>query len=145
MSEDEEVDGARIAADILNRMHPAHKEKLVRNIQTEAPEVAEKIEDNLYNFDEIADLNPQSIQTLIGAIDKNDLLHSLKLASDAVKEALFNNLSERRRQIVKDEYADLPQIKLADAQAAQRRVLEVLEKLRSEGKIRSHNPNDVWV
>jgi flagellar motor switch protein FliG len=145
MTEDEEIDGAAAAAAILNAMAPDKKAKLVQNIQKEAPELADKIEDNLYNFDEIAGLTPQSIQTLIAAVSKDDLLLSLKLAGDEVKEAIFTNLSERRRAILKEELVDLPPTKVVDAQAAQRNILDTVEKLRAEGKIKSHDSSDTYI
>ncbi len=142
---DEFVDGPKLAAEILNRMDPSNKEKIVKAIQTVAPEIATRIEENLYNFDAIAELTPQGVQTLLKVIDPQDLLLSLKTASVLVKDTLYANMSERKQQIVKSDFEAMPQVRLSEVQEAQRRILKKLEELRTAGEIRTRSKHDVWV
>ncbi len=144
-TKDEIVDGPKIAAEILNRMDPSNKEKIVKAIQTVSPEIATRIEDNLYNFDDIAELAPQGVQTLLKEVSERDVLLSLKTASTLVKDTLFSNMSERKRQIVQSDFEALPQVRLSEVQDAQRRILKKLDDLRTSGAIRTRTKHDVWV
>ncbi|MBN8549041.1 MAG: hypothetical protein J0M12_06980 [Deltaproteobacteria bacterium] len=142
---DEKVDGAGIAAKILNSMRPEARARIVKAIQASQPEVAVKIEEKLYNFEEIADLQPHGVQILLKEIDPRDLLLSLKTASENVKKILFENMTERRRQIVEEDFATLPQVKLRDVEDAQRRIMVKLSALRTAGLLKTQSKNDIWV
>lgn len=142
---EESIDGASIAAQILNRMPSANKERIVRAIQTSAPEIAIKIEANLFNFEEIADLTPQGAQLLMKEVKHEDLLLSLKRASANVKKILFEGVSERRLQIIQEDFERLPPTRLSEVEDAQRRILEKLDELRKAGLIRTQSKNDLWV
>ena len=142
---DETIDGAGVAAKILNSMRPEARARIVKAIQAAQPEVAVKIEEKLYNFEEIADLQPQGVQILLKEIDQRDLVLSLKTASENVKNILFENMSERRRQIVEEDFSALPQVKLRDVEEAQRRICIKLAALRTSGLLRTQSKNDIWV
>ncbi len=142
---DEKVDGPKIAAEIIERMRPENKKKLLEKIQRTDPSIAEKIEANLYDFDQIAELTPQSIQLLIKEISPQDMLLSMKVASEAVKNVLLQNLSERRRTVVTSELAALPPTRLSEIEAAKRRIIQKLDELRTKGLVRGQSKHDVWV
>jgi|GEM_PF-1789686 len=142
---DEKVDGPAIAAAIMSRLPTAQKERLVKAINRTRPDLATKISDKLFNFDDISDLAPQGIQVLLQNILSADLVLSLKTASPKAKAALLENMSERKQQIVREELAALPQVRLVDVEDAQRRILAKLDELRTSGAIRTQSKKDVWV
>jgi flagellar motor switch protein FliG len=100
-SKDETVDGPKIAAQILNRMRTPNKERILQQIATSDPHLAQKISDNVFSFEDIADLMPQGAQLLIKEIEHKDLIVSLKSASDKVKNILFA-ICWRKLQIVRE-------------------------------------------
>ena len=142
---DEAVDGPKLVAAILNKMRPENRERITRAIQTANPKLYVKIEENLYNFDDLADLTPQGMQLLLNAISAQDLLLSLKTASDKVKKVLFENMSERKRSIVQSDFDAMPPVRLSDIEEAKKRILQKLEELRRTGAIRNQSTSDVWV
>jgi len=144
-TKDEEVDGPRVAARIIDAMPASNKERLVRAIKAADPQIALKIEANLTTFEDIATLFPQGIQTLIKEVDHKDLVVSLKKASEKVKTALFENMSERKRTTVQEDFATLPQMPLSEVQDAQARITKKLDELRTAGLIRSQSEHDAWV
>ncbi len=146
MTEDEKVDGPKVAAAILNRMNPADKERLMSAIKGKAPLVAKKIEQNVLAFQDIATLAPQGIQLLIKEISHEDLVHSLKAAEVEVKEALLSNMSQRKRASVEEDLASVSANPNShEAQEAQRNIIRKLDELRTKGLIRSFGKQDVWV
>ncbi len=143
MSDDESVDGPKIVADILNSMDADNREKIVKKIKEADPDIALKIEDNLYKFDDITGLTPKSIQVLAQSLEHKDLVLALKAASKEVKDALYANVSSRKAEMIEQDLNSLPPTKLKEVERAQKRVMETVEKLREEGKVVSHLKDDI--
>jgi len=144
-TKDEIVDGPKLAAEILNRMNPDNKQKIVKAIQSSDPALASQIEEKLYDFDVITELTPQGVQVLLKEVQQHDLILALKTASAPVQEYLFANMSERKCQIVKSDFAALPQVRLVEVQEAQRRILKKLDELRASSAVRTMGKHEVWV
>lgn len=142
---DEVVDGPAIAAQILNRMKTPNKDRLVASIRSAEPALAAKIEEKLFNFDEIAEVAPQGIQLLIKSVDYQDLLYSLKTASPGVKSALLSNMSDRKRSMVEEDFEAVPPLRLVEVEEAQRRIMLKLDELRKAGLVKTTGKKDVWV
>ena len=144
-SNDEVVNGPKVAAEILNKMRPSERERLVQSMKQAAPEVTKKVEANLISFEDIAELTPQGIQLLIKEVDHRDLVISLRAASQKVSMALYNNMSARKRQSVAEDLDSLPEMESNEIEESQHRILKTLDTLRTQGKIRSESKSDVWV
>jgi len=144
-SNDEAVNGPKIAADILSRMAPAAQARLQKAIERVDPVIAKKIADNVIRFDSIVDVGAKGLQVLIKEVPHEDLVLALKTASQNVKEILFNNMSERKGAMVRDDLAALPPTRLSDIEAAQQRIVRKLDELRTSGAIRTESKNDLWV
>jgi flagellar motor switch protein FliG len=142
---DERVNGAKIAAQIIRRMKGDNRSRLMQSIEQSDPAISMKIKSNMFSFDEIAQLAPQSVQLLMKEVAHNDLVLSLKLASPEVKDVIFQNLSERKRAMLAEDLSTLPPTRKTEVESAQERILLKLDELRTKGTIRSQDPNDVWV
>jgi flagellar motor switch protein FliG len=145
MGKDEPVDGPRIAAEILKKMPLKDQDRLVKAIQQAAPDAAQKIQENLFSFEDIADLTVQGLQVLVREIDHQDLVRALKKASPKLKTAFFNNMTDRKRQLVQEDFEALPQLKASDVDEAQKRIIAKVDELRALGTIRTDSSKDVWV
>ena len=143
--DDEAVDGPKVAADILSRMKPAVQARLQKAIEAVDPAIAQKIADNIIRFDSIIELNTKGLQVLLKEIPHQDLVLSLKTASQTVKDILFNNMSERKQTMVREDLAALPPTRLSEIEQAQRRIVMKMDELRTSGAIRTDSKNDVWV
>jgi flagellar motor switch protein FliG len=142
---DEKIDGAKIAADILKALPTAKRERLLQSVAQQAPALSIKISDNLFNFNDIAKLTSKGVQTLIAAIDHKDLVLSFKTASEEVKEIFLNNMSERKAKLVNEDFLSLGKTKLSEVEDAQKKILKILDDLRTSGQIRSEDKKDIWV
>lgn len=141
----ESVNGPKVAADILSRMKPAVQARLQRAIEAVDPAIAQKIADNIIRFDSIIELNTKGLQVLLKEIPHQDLVLSLKTASQTVKDILFNNMSERKQTMVQEDLAALPPTRLSEIEQAQRRIVLKMDELRTSGAIRTDSKNDLWV
>lgn len=143
-SKEEIVNGAKIAADILSSMPSSRRERLLSHIRDTAPELTKKIEENLVRFENIADLNEQGMQLLIKEIDSRDLILSLTQTTPAVVTAIYQNMSERKREILRNDATLLNQVEQRDVEEAQLRIIRKMEALRTAGKIRTESKHDAW-
>lgn len=144
-SKDEAVDGAKVAAEILKAMPTQTRERLMRKIASKDPSISIKVSQNLFNFNDIASLTSQGLQALIASVDQKDLVISFKTASDEVKEIFLTNMTDRKRRMITEDFQSLGKVKLSEVEDAQKRILKILDDLRTSGQIRSKGKNDVWV
>jgi flagellar motor switch protein FliG len=129
MSQDETIDGAAVAALILSRLNTVDQDRLLRAIEASHPGTAAKLEEKIFDFDRIADLRDHTVQNLLHEVPPRDVAISLKAAGDKVKEKIFENIPETKQRKIEEDISELPPMKLADVQAAQRRILKKLDEL----------------
>ena len=146
MSEDEPVNGPRIAAKILSRMKPANRERILNAFELRAPELLKKVQESVFTFEDITQLTTQGIQLVANTVEHQDLVVSLSKAPEPVKKAFLENISERRAKLINEDIsANINQVKLTDVEAAQKKILDIIDKLRNNGQIKTQSTDDVWV
>lgn len=143
----EPVDGARVAARILNRMSESNKKRIVSAIQATNPEIAARIQEKSFTFEDVATLSAKSVQILLNEVDHKDLVLSFKVASPKLREIMLSNMSERKRIMVEEDFAAMPPTRLAEVEEAKRRILSKADELRTSGRIQSvvGDSNDIYV
>lgn len=144
-NQDEFVDGPKIAAQILNHMPSAHKGKILQAIKRASPGISKQIEKNFYNFNDIAKLSDQGVQRLLKEIDHQALVVSFKKAGDNVKAVFLRNMSERKRQMVLEDFSALPPMPVSEVEAAQQKIIQKLDELRTHGLVLTESSDDIWV
>lgn len=144
MSQDEQINGAQIAAAILNRMSPERKARLLQRIESVDPSVATRIQSNLFGVNDIPSLTSQSVQALLREIDRRDLVLSMRSATPEIQGAILEHMPQRAQEVVREELASLSQASEREAQEAQSRLIAKMEELRSQGKIRGQAKNETW-
>lgn len=144
-TEDEEVDGPRVAAKILEQMPPEVKDRIVQKIEVTDPVLAEKISDSIFNFNDISTLPAKGIQILAQSVNHHDLVLALKEADSKTKEAILSNVSSRKRSIIEDELPSTEAVNINDIGAAKKRILKTLDELRTSGKVLSDSKHDYYV
>jgi flagellar motor switch protein FliG len=111
-------------------MEPAARERIVAAIQSMQPEVAQKIEDKLYDFEQLSKSGSTTLRALVTQIPKSDLALALKASSRHTKEALLEQLPAETRKEMSDRLAVPEAVTLAEIEAAQRRILDRFRFLR---------------
>ena len=142
---EEAVDGARVAANILNRMKAPNKERIMKRINARDARVGKLIEAKMFDFRYLIEVTDSGIQRLLQDIDNRNLAVSLKNTTDEVRSKILQNLSDRRQRVVQEEFTGLPEVRIAEVRLAQRRIMERLEQLRSAGMVKTQDPQDMWV
>lgn len=143
-SKDEKVDGAKIAAQILMRLAPEAQERILQAMGDNAPLVLKKVQEKMVTLEHLAELTPQSIQTLLREVDHKDVIAALNAASPEVKNAVYQSIPERKRQIIEEDLALAAGISPVEVEGAQKRIVVKLDELKEKGKIRTDEKKGTW-
>ena len=113
--------------------------RLTTEILTSMDEIDEELANEIRNlrftFEDILKIDDNGIQTLMKEINTDDLVVALKAASDALKDKLYNNMSERAATMLQDDLEAMGPTKRSDVETAQQKIIAVCKKLEDEGKI----------
>ena len=128
-------DSHELIADIFNNMERAVETRFMEELEKSAPDSAEKIRSLMFTFEDLINLDPASVQTLIRAVDKDKLPTALKGATETIKDLFFSNMSERAAKIMKEDMAAMGPVRLKDVEESQQYVVNVAKDLESRGEI----------
>jgi flagellar motor switch protein FliG len=132
---DQQLGGVQMMADILNRMNRSTETAIMTSMEDADPELAAQIRNYMFNFDDVLRLDDKSLQELMKDVSSEDLSRSLKLVDEGMREKIFKNMSKRGAEMLREEIALMPPIRLSEVEASQRKIVEVTKKLEAEGRI----------
>jgi flagellar motor switch protein FliG len=139
------VGGLKAAADILNAMESAREAELMNAIRTHDAGLGTKIEELMFVFDDLADIDDRSMQTLLREVPSARLIIALKGCEPSVREKIFANMSKRAADMLRDDLEVKGPVKLSDVDAAQKEVLQLARKLSDAGQISLSASGDEFV
>ncbi|HET7522138.1 MAG TPA: FliG C-terminal domain-containing protein, partial [Bacillales bacterium] len=93
------------------------------------------IKKRMFVFEDIVTLDNRSIQRVIRDVENEDLILSLKAASDEVKNIVFENMSQRMAETLKEEMEFMGPVRLRDVEEAQTRIVATIRRLEEAGEI----------
>ncbi|MEL7108686.1 MAG: FliG C-terminal domain-containing protein [Pseudomonadota bacterium] len=132
-------------AQIFDQLDPQSEQTLLAALDGVQPGAGEKIRALMFTFEDLARLDPASLQTILANIDRAILTLALKGASESVTDVFFQNLTQRAGDLLRDEIAVLGPIRRAEIDQARANVLAVARTLVKRGDILAHEPNDELV
>lgn len=127
--------GVKCAAEILNFADRAVEGRILEEITNVDAELAENIQDLMFTFENLVDIDDRGIQTLLRDISTDNLTVALKGTDDAVRQKVFANMSERAADMLKDDLETKGPVRLSDVEAAQKEIIAVARRLADEGQI----------
>jgi flagellar motor switch protein FliG len=128
-------DSHELMAEIFNSLDRGVEVRIMGSLEETAPEAAEKIRSLMFTFEDLAQVDPTAIQTIIRAVDKDKLPVALKGATDSLKDLFFSNMSERAAKIMREDIASMGPVRLKDVEEAQQYVVNVAKDLEGRGEI----------
>ena len=143
--EGKQLGGVEVVASILNQMDRKLEGELLSKIEETDPTLAERIRQLMFTFEDLLKVDDRGMQTLLKEITSEDVAVALKGASDAIKEKIFNNMSERAAAMLKEDLEAMGPIRVSDVERAQVKIAMIAKKLESEGKIALAKGNERFV
>ncbi len=127
--------GVKDVAEILNRIERATEKTIMAELEERDPELADEIARLMFTFEDITYVDDSGIQKAMREIESKDLALALKSANDEVKEKIFQNMSERAREMIKEEIEFMGPVRLRNVEEAQQKIVAVVRRLEEAGEL----------
>jgi flagellar motor switch protein FliG len=105
-------------------------------------EMAQKIMDEMFVFDDIIDIEDKAIQVILKEVQSDMLIIALKGTTEQMREKIFNNMSSRAAEMMKEDLEAKGPVKLSEVEAQQRKILQIVRRLADEGEIQLSGRGD---
>nr|WP_218624981.1 flagellar motor switch protein FliG [Sporosarcina sp. E16_3] len=130
-----ETGGIDAVVEVLNGVDRTTEKTILDALEIQDPELAEEIRKRMFVFEDIVTLDNRSIQRIIRDCENEDLILSLKVSSEEVKEVLFRNMSQRMAESFQEEMEVMGPVRLKDVEEAQSRIVSTIRRLEESGEI----------
>ena len=127
--------GVRHAADILNFVGAAAETAVIDNVREYDPDLAQKILDEMFVFDNLMEIDDRGIQTILREVQSDSLVIALKGAQEEMREKIFRNMSQRAAEMLREDLESRGPVRLSEVEAEQKEILKTVRRLAEEGQL----------
>lgn len=127
--------GVRTAAEILNFLSSETEQSVLSNLKNYDSDMAQKIMDEMFVFDNVMDLEDRAIQILLREVQSESLIVALKGANTDLREKFFKNMSQRAAEMMREDLESKGPVRLSEVEAQQKEILQIVRRLADEGQI----------
>jgi flagellar motor switch protein FliG len=128
-------DSHEMMAEIFNNFDRQTENRFIAALEERSREAAERIRALMFVFEDLTKLDPGGVQTLLRAVDKEQLGLAMKGASERLREMFFANMSERAAKIMREDMESMGPVRLKDVDSAQMAMVQVAKDLAAKGEI----------
>jgi len=136
------VGGLDPLVNIINRSDRSTERQIVEGLEALDPALADEIKSKMFMFEDIVTLEDRSIQLVLREVEGAELALALKGVTDAVREKITNNLSERAATNLLEEVELLGTVRLRQVEEAQQNIIRTIRSLEEQGQIMVRRGND---
>ena len=127
--------GLKSAADIMNYLDTNIEGQLMDAIREQDEEMSQQIQDLMFVFDNLADVDDRAIQAILREVQQDSLLKAIKGADDELKDKITKNMSKRAAEMLLDDLEALGPVRISEVETAQKEILSVARRLADAGEI----------
>ena len=127
--------GVKRAADIMNFLDSSVEGQLMDAIRDVDEDLSAQIEDLMFVFDNLADVDDRGIQALLREVSSEVLVMALKGADEAIKEKVFKNMSKRAGELLRDDLEAKGPVRISEVESAQKEILTIARRMAEAGEI----------
>lgn len=129
-----DVGGVRVVADMLNKMGPKAQD-ILKNINGIDTVLATRIKDNMFVFEDLLNLDLEYIMKILQGVESTEVAIAMKNTTEEQIEKVTSAMSQRVKERFIEESEMLTKVKIKDIEAAQRKMLDIAQKMIDEGVI----------
>ena len=127
--------GVKTAAEIINLMGNALETAVLDYIREADADLAQKIQDNMFTFDDLIKLDDKGVQSLLKEVQSESLVIALKGATPELRERIFKNMSTRAGETLREDLESRGPVRVSEVEAEQKEMLKTVRRLVDEGQI----------
>ena len=129
------VGGVDSVVEVLNTVDRGTEKHIMENLEIEEPELADEIRKKMFVFEDILMLDDRSIQRVLREVENSELAVALKNANEEVQNVIFNNMSTRLVDMIKEDMEYMGPVRLKDVEEAQQKIVNIIRKLEDSAEI----------
>ena len=129
------IGGVDAVVDILNTVDRGTEKHIMETLEVEEPELADEIRKKMFVFEDILLLDDRSIQRVLRDVDNNDLAIACKGSAEEVQNAIFNNMSKRLAEMIREDMEFMGPVRMKDVEEAQQKIVNIIRKLEDSAEI----------
>lgn len=129
------IGGISAIVDILNSVDRTTEKNIMDIIEGDDPELAEDIRRLMFVFEDIVKLNNIALQRVLKEVDNDVLAIALKGASDDIAKKIYENISKRLQEMIKENMEYMGPVRVRDVEEAQQKIVSVIRRLEDSGEI----------
>ncbi len=130
-----QMGGVRTAAEIMNFFSGEHEAAVMNNLKNYDADMAQRIMDEMFVFDNIIDIDDRGIQTILREVPSEALIVALKGAGQDLREKIFRNMSQRAGEMLKEDLEAKGPVRLSEVETQQKEILTIVRRLADEGAV----------
>ena len=127
--------GVKAAAEIINLMGNAIETSVLDFVREADADLAQKIQDNMFTFDDVEKIDDKGIQSLMKEVQSESLIVALKGASTELRDKILRNMSSRAAETLKEDLESRGPVRLSEVESEQKEILKIVRRLADEGQI----------
>lgn len=127
--------GVKTAAEIINLLGSQVETSVLDYIREADGDLAQKIMDNMFTFDDLMRLDDKGIQALLKEVQSESLVIALKGASPELRDRVFKNMSTRAAETLREDLDARGPVRVSEVESEQKEMLKIVRRLAEEGQI----------
>ena len=127
--------GLKAAADIMNYLDTSIESHLMETMRESDEEMAQQIQDLMFVFENLIDVDDRGIQALLREVQQDVLMRALKGTDDGLKDKILNNMSKRAAELLADDLEAMGPIRVSEVELAQKEILAIARRLSESGEL----------
>lgn len=127
--------GVHHAAEILNFVGSAVETAIIDSVREYDSELAQKIIDEMFVFENLIDVDDRGVQTLLREVQSDSLVMAMKGASPELQEKIFKNMSSRAAEMLREDLESKGPVRLSEVEGEQKEILKIVRRLAEEGQL----------
>jgi flagellar motor switch protein FliG len=104
-------------------------------IREQDEEMSQQIQDLMFVFDNLVDVDDKGIQAILREVQQDALLKAIKGADEELKDKIMRNMSKRAAEMLNDDLEALGPVRISEVETAQKEILSVARRLSDSGEI----------
>jgi len=127
--------GVHAAANILNYLGTTAEGEILEAVREHDADLAQKIEDEMFVFENVLDIDDRGIQALLREVQSESLIIALKGSTEELREKVFKNMSQRAAEMLRDDLEAKGPVRVSEVETEQKEILKIVRRLAEEGQV----------
>ena len=129
------VGGVESIVEILNAVDRSSERHVLEALELKDPDLADEIRRKMFVFEDVVKLDRRAVQRVLKDVDNADLTIALKNATPEVQKVIFENMSKRLQDMIKEDMEFMGPVRVRDVEEAQQKIVNVIRRLQDAGEI----------